>query len=328
MDLTWAASGIAGNMSGCSRKGKVMKFVEAKCPKCGGELHVPEDVESIICMYCGDKLTALELGLVQEESRQQDPERSGLLFGEALAMFNGDMSNPIGHSKRFTRAEYPFSFTLYYDQFVPVLQTFDKAYRNDPSDELVDQFGRALTQVVIGKAGYQNGKIKKLEDEMDCINLIVAFMVPAVLKYSRTYADQMANSILDGWNDRFPKTKIGKASYEELNEGFKRKWCFITTAVCESLGRPDDCAELNALRSFRDGWLASQEDGRAMIEEYYLLAPILVRKMDGSADRKAVYGHLWNDYLRPCLDQLEQGNLQACRDGYRSMVDELRGRYF
>lgn len=305
-----------------------MKFVATKCPKCGGDLRVPEDIDNIICMYCGAKLSAEVWKAQQEEPAVQSPEQSSQLTEEALEMFRGDVSNPIGHSKRFTRAEYPFSFAQYYDQFVPVLQLFDKAYRNDPVEQRIDHFGRLLTEVVLTKAGCQNGKIKGLENEMDCINLIVAFMVPAVLKYNRTYANKMADSILAGWNDRFPKTKIGKASYEELNEGFKKKWCFITTAVCESLGKPEDCAELNAFRDFRDHWLSFSRGGQSLIEEYYLLAPILVRRIDTSEDHQQVYQSLWNGHLRRCLYHLEQGEMQACRDEYCNMVDELRMRYF
>ena len=35
--------------------------------------------------------------------------------------------------------------------------------------------------------------------------------------------------------------------------------CFITTAVCAYLGKPDDCDELNKLRNFRDTWLTREE---------------------------------------------------------------------
>lgn len=30
-----------------------MKFIPAKCPSCGGELRVPEDMDVVKCMYCG-----------------------------------------------------------------------------------------------------------------------------------------------------------------------------------------------------------------------------------------------------------------------------------
>lgn len=35
-----------------------------------------------------------------------------------------------------------------------------------------------------------------------------------------------------------------------------QKFCYITTAVCETFGKPDDCYELRLLRTYRDGYLA------------------------------------------------------------------------
>ena len=33
-----------------------MEFITGKCPKCNGELPIPENRESIICMYCGEEI--------------------------------------------------------------------------------------------------------------------------------------------------------------------------------------------------------------------------------------------------------------------------------
>ena len=44
-----------------------------------------------------------------------------------------------------------------------------------------------------------------------------------------------------------------------------KKGCFITSAVCESFGKPDDCYELTMFRSFRDNYLAKEQDGEIRI---------------------------------------------------------------
>ncbi len=54
--------------------------------------------------------------------------------------------------------------------------------------------------------------------------------------------------------------------------------CFITTAVCLSMGKADDCEELIAMRLFRDKWLQNQPDGAELIEDYYRTAPAIVEK--------------------------------------------------
>ena len=52
--------------------------------------------------------------------------------------------------------------------------------------------------------------------------------------------------------------------------------CFLTTAVVAMRGEADNGPTLTALREFRDGWLASTPEGRALIAEYYVMAPRIV----------------------------------------------------
>ena len=118
------------------------------------------------------------------------------------------------------------------------------------------------------------------------------------------------------------------ATYEEISTGFhKHKLCFITTAVCESEGKPDDCAELTAFRAFRDGWLSETEQGRALIEAYYEIAPAIVAAIEYSDDRAARYAELRRDYLTPCYEALLRGDNEDCGRIYIRMVRTLQARY-
>ena len=99
--------------------------------------------------------------------------------------------------------------------------------------------------------------------------------------------------------------------------------CFITTAVCESFDRPDDCAELTAFRHFRDNWLAMQPGGAELISRYYRTAPAIVAAIDSSPGRAAVYRGIWNDYLCRCLRLIEEGQFDTCKHLYIKMVEDL-----
>ena len=56
-----------------------------KCPKCGGELSIPEELAKFSCMYCGAVLTQEELVIIQEK-KEKNP------LGEILQKLyeNGD----------------------------------------------------------------------------------------------------------------------------------------------------------------------------------------------------------------------------------------------
>ena len=52
--------------------------------------------------------------------------------------------------------------------------------------------------------------------------------------------------------------------------------CFLTTAVTERRGEPDDGPTLTLLRGFRDGYMMRTPERRALVAEYYEIAPRLV----------------------------------------------------
>ncbi len=107
----------------------------------------------------------------------------------------------------------------------------------------------------------------------------------------------------------------------------KSGWCFITTAVCEYLGKPDDCFELTTLRNFRDNWLALQPDGEDEIREYYELAPKIVEKLAASDEKDSLYEKIRLDYIEPCLEEILHGHNEACRERYRAMVFMLKQKF-
>ena len=110
--------------------------------------------------------------------------------------------------------------------------------------------------------------------------------------------------------------------------GFKRgKLCFITTAVCESFGKPDDCYELTSFRRFRDEQMLATPEGRALVEEYYDVAPAIVTCIDLSEERKSVYEDIWSEWLAPCLKDIESGRMADCGKRYAQMVRSLKYRY-
>ena len=132
------------------------------------------------------------------------------------------------------------------------------------------------------------------------------------------------------------KDSIGEAA-EEIFDGVIEKapafiadaakkiigGCYITTAVCTYLGKPDDCYELTQLRKFRDKWLRHQPDGPALIEEYYAKAPGIVEKLEKRENKDEIYQYVNNVYLLPCVKLIEEEKYEECKRLYLDMVEEL-----
>ena len=99
--------------------------------------------------------------------------------------------------------------------------------------------------------------------------------------------------------------------------------CFITSATLSSLNNNDDnCYELTTFRKFRDTWLL--ENHPEDIEEYYNIAPLIVKGINSSQNSKEVYNNIWSNHLLPCLNLIEQQQEEKAYHMYKQMVESLR----
>ena len=103
--------------------------------------------------------------------------------------------------------------------------------------------------------------------------------------------------------------------------------CYLTTACVEYRGLPDDCVELTTLRSFRDSYLVSQENGKEEINEYYETAPQIVRAINASGDAGRVYTELYDSVILPCVELIKNGRQQEAYEMYKKMVEDMRSTY-
>lgn len=150
------------------------------------------------------------------------------------------------------------------------------------------------------------------DPDLDKVEQLLQIATRSDNKGTRDGAQQMLQQIRE--------VKAERARQQQNN-------CFITTAVCDSFGKPDDCFELTTFRNFRDGWLTSQPDGKSLIAEYYAIAPQIVDKINRLGDAAQIYRTIWQKYLEPCLNFIRSGDNLACKNKYIEMVHALKKSY-
>ena len=111
------------------------------------------------------------------------------------------------------------------------------------------------------------------------------------------------------------------------SSGGSGSFCFLTTAVCEYYGRPDNCFELTTLRHYRDNWLMHQPDGKALITEYYRTAPLIVSHLKASSRYGEYCEKLWKQYIFPCLQLIAQKKYQECKVLYTQMFYFMKSEF-
>ncbi|MGH9436400.1 MAG: CFI-box-CTERM domain-containing protein [Terriglobia bacterium] len=100
--------------------------------------------------------------------------------------------------------------------------------------------------------------------------------------------------------------------------------CFITTAVCETFGMPDDCYTLRMLREFRDSYLMRTNVGRSFVMEYYATARKLCAKIRERADMEEYMRLLYTRFILPALLAIEHRTPDRAFKIYRQMIYSVR----
>ena len=111
------------------------------------------------------------------------------------------------------------------------------------------------------------------------------------------------------------------------SESSSSRRCFVTTAVMQSLGKADDCEELEMMRRFRDEYLIRNQEGESLVTEYYRIAPEIIQRINTRADANQIYHTIWESFLRPSLNALHEGNKPRAEQLYIQMVKQLAERY-
>lgn len=338
-----------------------MKYNEEKCPKCGKILQVPEDLEKLTCMYCGKEIETKDMIPVYNEDESilkeleseivrlwddKDPKA----IQKARALFEKDHFNYTanyilsldtlprillenkGITKQFKTKLYATAIKEYMIASRPSLEYLERAcvVRSDEKEDILEKSAKHFITAIkedILHSKKNKSKISTLELD-DYKMALVLFTIPMILELNLDISDKFADKIIEAWIEEFPKSIIKKGTFEHINAGFRKKgFCYITTAVCETLHKPDNCYELTMFRDFRDNYLLKQEDGKELVGEYYLVAPLIVEHINSFEERDKIYQEIWNNYLNGCLMSIESGDNEKCKEDYSKMVRELQMKY-
>lgn len=245
---------------------------------------------------------------------------------EGLPAMLLQVEDPIGN---FKRKRYPTAFEAYYEQHLATLEALENGYQQViDKEQYLTNMAEAVAVAAEESLMQEKKKNKRANLLVDYNLSLVVYLYPAVLKYEGESGKLFSEKLAVAWKEHFPDTNVSPATFEQINGGFKRKFCYITTAACTTLGRPDDCYELNCFRKYRDTYLLTTEEGEAIVQEYYDIAPTIVKHINREKNSDKIYAAIWEKYLAPCLQLIEEDKNEECQLLYTRMVRELEKQYF
>lgn len=309
-----------------------METILIRCPHCKEEMQAPQGRDSILCMFCGEKIDltkaeAIPSGNVQE---QGNAEKCFENLNKALEQVDGAFDGYREKVRAFRKDTYAGLFEDYkaknYAFFISVKQALMNAGEAD-LEGVCHQIARAFVTHNEKEMELVKKKNEKFAAQMDSNMFMVTYVLPSLKEMKNKRADELAEVICKEWGAAFKDSNIMASDYESISQGFKRKLCYVTTAVCQNLNKGEDCEELRLIKDFRDGYLSSTKEGLAMIEDYYDIAPTLVKRIAKDEKAGEKYRWLWDTWIAPCVELIKSGNNEACKKVYCDMVDTLRKEY-
>ncbi len=298
-----------------------MEYREGRCPKCNEVMQIPTGRDRIICMFCGHEFSV-------EEEREADhavcESQMQLLRENAASLFQ-DVEKTV---KGFQRTEYESSFARYCSVQKENLKTL-QSILNTASDREAAE--REAAEIIVSSAvdimQAHKGRIGRESLQLTLNMYMVTFMLPAILAIDNGALRTLTDEICKKWAETFKNSKIQAAGYDTLQSGFRRKLCYITTAVCEGLHKPKDCYELNLLKAYRDEYLLASVEGEVLVAQYYDMAPTIVKRLHKRKDQEEIYRFLYETYISPCVQLIEEERNEECREKYQEMVAMLQETY-
>ena len=245
---------------------------------------------------------------------------------QGLPLMLLQVENPIGNFKRKLYAD---AFRRYYEQHLPTMEAMENGYQQVvDKEQYITNMAEAIVQAAEGELQKETKKRNKENRLMDFNFCLVGYLYPAIQEFPGESGKVLAKRLAKVWKEHFPQTNVTPSNFDQINNGFKRKFCYITTAVCTTMGKPDDCYELNCFRTYRDTYLMATEDGEEIVREYYDIAPTIVKHINREKNSRKIYEGIWDHYLKPCLHMIEEEQNQECKALYIQMVRDLEKEYF
>lgn len=265
-----------------------------------------------------------------ELEQPQIDEREYLKLTDGLKCELPDLltgvKNPL---EGFQKKDYEKTFLEYIEAHSQILRDLEDAYRySDEKEEMLSTLAEEFVRSVKKSMEMEPRKRRQSRKLMDYNMILVVYLFPALLKQNPHSGEAFAEEVLRVWKKVFPKTNLHISTYEEIEEGFRQRYCYITTAVCQSLDKGDDCEELIVLRDYRDEYLMGLSNGKEVIREYYDVAPTIVKHINQRKDAAEIYRGIYEDYLEKCIRLIRDGKNEQCRKVYTDMVYGLEEKYF
>ena len=226
------------------------------------------------------------------------------------------------YKQRLNKARYRGEIESLKSKNQELFHELREAINEEDSDNL-ESIAQIIPEYVSEQLAQYPSKRKREVHQVDNNMNMVCYYIPII----HSVDSNLAERTVEIWNEKMTISKIGVSTVEGIDSGFKKGFCYITTAVCETLYKEDDCVELRTLRDYRDQYLLSTTEGEKIVDSYYNIAPTIVNRINKEEHSMKIYKEILTTYIQPCLRLIEMGMNEECKKVYSDMVLTLEKKY-
>jgi len=244
-----------------------METILIKCPHCKEEMQAPAGRESILCMFCGERIDLTAAGI--KEAENNGPAADNADAGKCYENLNFILEHAGAACKEYSAKVKAFRKDSYHELFERYKEenyafyTAVKLVLDYASEESLDGIYHQIAGAFIREQEAALEQVKKKNEkftvQMDKNMFMAVYVLPSIKEIRGSRANELAEAICKEWGSSFKDSNIIASDYDSIVQGFKRKLCYVTTAVCQNLNKGENCEELRLIKEFRDGYLASTQ---------------------------------------------------------------------
>lgn len=128
------------------------------------------------------------------------------------------------------------------------------------------------------------------------------------------------------WCEKYKKKVSNNNREKYCWDGGGCDKCYLTTAMCQVLGKNDDCFELESMRKLRDDFMAKDSKHLHCIQEYYDSAPAIVERLETSNKKNEIAITMQNSYILPISELFKHGKGDEAVQKYIDMVTYVKSQ--
>ena len=118
-------------------------MITGLCPQCGHTLHIPAELASFSCMYCGARLTKEQLAAEPPAAQEADEDRAAY-YDRAVSRLGWCIKNFGGYQKKIMRDVFFEAFETYETGCAPVIQELARGVAPERQTQLLGRAAAAM----------------------------------------------------------------------------------------------------------------------------------------------------------------------------------------